>query len=645
MRVSVRPWWMVVAGVPALLLITAFRFDTLPFIPGAAFTDAATSHWPAALLLRESVLSGEFPVWRDTFMAGAPFAANPLNKTAYPLQWLAVLLPPTLHLNGMIILHLAIAGFGMYRWVRSFGCHEGAAAFAALCYGVSPRLISATGAGHLDVIYAMAWLPWVILTATGFAHGGTLRQGVIASLAVSMLILSDLRIALFGLVVAAGVVSGHWWRVRQRVRWQVSLLSMLLTALLTISVTVPLALWWPYLSRAGLNPAEAGIFSLEPVQFVGLIFPQTGGSHETIVFFGLGVLLLALVAVAAQPKRVAGWVFLLIVSGWWALGSNGAVWSMAAQVVPALSFFRVPARAWVIAALIVPMLAGLGLHWLITFAGEQNRAQRRVRLMAAAALLVCLICLAAALTGPAALRTAALPLAAAAILCILLLIRMGGRIAVNPLIALATILAAAELLTFARGWLEWRGEDRWLLPYQRLAELLLEDNTDRVYSPAYSLPQEAAAAFDINLFGGVDPFQLRGVSAAILRGGGITFEGYSIAMPPLVDVSADDLSAANREAVPDTRVLADWGVSHVAAPFPIAADSLILFSQVDGQFLYRNTDYQEATRTGRFPSGYADLPDEVTIEAFNRVTVAVALVSALALVCAGIWVTVARQRE
>lgn len=75
----------------ALRALTSFDPDGLPFQPGAHFSDAATSHWPAALHLRRSVLEdGAFPLWRPLLMGGQPFAANPLNKVGYPPQWLAL---------------------------------------------------------------------------------------------------------------------------------------------------------------------------------------------------------------------------------------------------------------------------------------------------------------------------------------------------------------------------------------------------------------------------------------------------------------------------------------------------------------------------------------------------------------------------
>lgn len=105
---------LVAAGI-LFLLLAGMRPDALPYPRyEARFSDAVTAHWPNALFLRESIQQGVFPVWRETTMAGQPFAANPLNKTAYPFQWLAVIFPPALHLNIMIIFHLMVAGAGMW---------------------------------------------------------------------------------------------------------------------------------------------------------------------------------------------------------------------------------------------------------------------------------------------------------------------------------------------------------------------------------------------------------------------------------------------------------------------------------------------------------------------------------------------------
>ncbi|MBK8028851.1 MAG: hypothetical protein IPK17_04925 [Chloroflexi bacterium] len=104
----------------AFLLLAGLKPRGFALYPRRAFLRCGDIALGAALFLQRSVLrDGEFPFWRETILGGQPFAANPLNKTAYPLQWLALLLPPALHINVLIVLHLLIAGAGMWLLARS----------------------------------------------------------------------------------------------------------------------------------------------------------------------------------------------------------------------------------------------------------------------------------------------------------------------------------------------------------------------------------------------------------------------------------------------------------------------------------------------------------------------------------------------
>src|SRR5439155_936612 len=135
--------------------------------PQSSFSDAVISHWPAALFLKRSVNAGFWPLWRALLMSGQPFAANPLNKVWYPPQWLVIILPMTLHLNIMIGGHLVLAGLGMHVLGRRLGLSLGAASVAGMAYALTPRLAGAVGAGHLDIVYAAAWFPWVLWAVHG----------------------------------------------------------------------------------------------------------------------------------------------------------------------------------------------------------------------------------------------------------------------------------------------------------------------------------------------------------------------------------------------------------------------------------------------------------------------------------------------
>ncbi len=134
----------------------------LPFPHNSAYSDAATSHWPDALFFQRTIRAGYVPLWRPLIMSGQPFATNPLNKVWYPPQWLVIFLPPTVALNLLLWFHLTLAGVGMRAFGRALGLNVPIAALMGIAYALTPRLIGAAGAGHLDVVDAVAWFPWVL---------------------------------------------------------------------------------------------------------------------------------------------------------------------------------------------------------------------------------------------------------------------------------------------------------------------------------------------------------------------------------------------------------------------------------------------------------------------------------------------------
>ncbi|MBL8165830.1 MAG: hypothetical protein JNJ61_27850 [Anaerolineae bacterium] len=691
---------LIVLGA-ALLLFSGLRPGALPYAQGETrYSDSVTAHWPNALFLRQSLLRGEFPLWRETTMAGQPFAANPLNKTAYPPQWLALLLPPALHLDVLIALHLLIAGAGMWRWLRALALRDEAAAFGALAYALAPRLLGHLAAGHLDVLYALAWWPWlmlgiVVLLRRAEFHPHTLfpqgeraskqdnghTQGIIFSLQFGMVAalcaLADVRVALFAFI-SAGVYAFYlmWTRRALLVSQQlenarrtrhcgvptgvhhispVGLFGLAralpVTMVLTIALFVPLVLWQPYLSRATLSAAEAGVFPLELTHFLGLILPAHRGGPETLTYLGLMTLTLAWVGLAALPRRQR--ILLaaaLLLAALYAMGANAFLWPALTQLVPGLLWFRVPSRAWLIVALLVPALAGYGVHVLLERiyrrdsqeSGGEDRSRSRLRLMVAAWMGL------TAVVGAFALLVLPLPdsIGASALVFGLavggaLLAIFSGRLRANAARLLLLGVLAADLGWTGINLLDWRGEDEWLNPHRPLAERLVELDADRVFSPTYSVEQQVAEAYGLRLFGGVDPFQLSGIVRAVEAGSGVVSAGYDPVLPSLTGISSEqEVERANRNARIDTAVLAQWLVSHVVAAYVIDHPRLELVDVVSGISIHRNLDYQPrdpAATLPDWPPDWPGLPDAAAVARLNQITSISYLVSGIGWVmCLGL---------
>ena len=225
--------------------------------------------------------------------------------------------------------------------------------------------ISATG--HLDTVYALAWWPWLMWSVQRSVkrqHLGTILE---VGLLSSLIFLADVRVSLFALLTA-GVyalfqlrLERHWKPIRGFV------FSGGMFLVLTASLIVPLVVWQPYLTRTSLSPADAGVLALQPIYLLGLILPAHRPSIETLTYFGLSTLALAGIALATLPRKYRyGLLAVTLLVALYAMGTNAFLWPLAVKLFPPLLWFRVPSRAWLILALLMPLLAGFGLQVMLS---------------------------------------------------------------------------------------------------------------------------------------------------------------------------------------------------------------------------------------------------------------------------------------
>ncbi|MFN8377349.1 MAG: hypothetical protein U0452_01655 [Anaerolineae bacterium] len=628
---SLNPRIALLAGAIALAVVlgvAGFRLDGLAWAPNAVYSDAATSHYPAALFLRESVIGhGEFPLWRNWFMAGAPFAANPLNKTAYPLQWAGLILEPLTLLNAMVVLHLALAGWGMWRWTRELGLGREGALVSSLAYMLAPRLMTGLGAGHLDLIYAAAWWPWLMTAAMRLGRRAAWPDAFWCALFAGMLILADIRLALYALPAAATAFGVTWWRAGTHGTALVQgAVSTALAFGLSLSVILPLIGWSPWMNRGVQTAADAVVYSLSPGNLLGMLFPLATSSTETLTYLGLTTLVLALVGARSLPG-IWCWALLIGFAGivLWGMGPNAPLWTLLSGQGGLLAWFRVPARIWYLVALVAAPLAGRGIEALMHVQPRPKEAPlgayRWFRLAAFGLLVASMLAGLSLLTIPAAAATGLQVLVTGLSAGVVLFLLLGGRLRGRTLYCAFVALLLVDAALGARAWIEWRPLGPWLAGFGALTSYLREDGAARVYSPDYSLPQEAASRAGIELFGGVDPFQIASVTDAIQEAGGISYDGYSVVMPPLV--GTEEAEGFNRDAVSDASLLAEWDVSHVIARHPIEAPGLELAEVVDGVYVYRNLELSTSSTSDivpHWPAKWPGLPDAETIARLNRMT-------------------------
>jgi hypothetical protein len=131
----------------------------------------------------------------------------------------------------------------------------------------------------------------------------------------------------------------------------------------------------------------------------------------------------------------------------------------------------------------------------------------------------------------------------------------------------------------------------------------------RVYSPSYSIPQQVAEKYALELVDGVDPLQLRVYAEYVTRAAGLKPGGYSVTLSPFPGEGDEHTALAG--VVPDAEMMGQLGVRYVAAAFPVvdrAWQPVGLFEEV---FIYENERARPLPETGG--AGSIALADGTTL--------------------------------
>jgi len=597
--------------VPLLLLLPALGAFPYPSAD-APYSDMTLAHYPNAVYLRQTLLTEQrIPLWSPLILSGSPFAANPLSGLWYPPGWLALLFSLPLGFNLLVLAHLLWGGLGMYLLLRSEGLGHPAALLGAAGFEALPKLFAHYGAGHLTLVYAVAWTPWLLWSnhrRTSREHGSSWSNLLSWEAPVLALIfLADVRWSAYAALLWWGFalfgnlqfrlthdLSGSGDSISTdpkslAVLWRriLPLLTQtVLAALLAASLALPLLEFTRLSTRSQMRPTDILTYSLPLPRLLGLIFPDFNGFHEYMLYAGQAALLLALLAVLWHLRKpvVRFWLVGFVLSLGFALGAN-LPFLQAMTSLPLFDLLRVPSRMLFISGISLLALAAMGAQAIID--GLTPVERRRAGLV---------------LTGYAGFQLA---------LCAGVW-ALGGRLPSNfawgagfALLAACWIgIYLAERVPtsvwlaglFAICLLDWGGMDRtlfWPRPAeQALAEgrplaqyLAAQEGDFRVYSPSYSLPQQTAATYDLQLADGVDPLQLRSYVSFMEQASGVPSTGYSVTLPPFASGEPATDNAAFR---PDPHKLGLLNVGYVAAEFDLQVMGLEQVQQFGSTRLYRN---------------------------------------------------------
>jgi hypothetical protein len=449
------------------------------------FSDSARQFYPMCHLLDQAIDSGRIPLWNRWIFCGTPFLANLQPGVFYPPNLLLAGsgLDVPRQLSTSLALHLFWGAAGTWLLLRRLGAGSPAALLGAVTFA---------GGGFWSaraptMVAGGAWLPWALLASRRWfaRRDGASFAGMALALGLSGL---AGHAQIFVFVAYAwglfGIVEGLARRPRTRGSTWAGWAGAGLLGLLLVSVQVVPAL---ELARRGTEPTSSAQTlasgTLHPWAVAKLVVPdllghprsgnhaewmlRTGNGHyaqtehSTAVYAGILPLLLASTMLLSPGDRRRETLFALLLVAFGTLLSLHTPLLAALTRLPAHNFSR-PDRAVFLAGFGVALLAGLAADRL---AGREGPGLRRPANALALALAAAALALALAGVGAGAemlpeevgralgdawvRRVAATAAGVVAVSAGLFGLRALGRIAGRTFLALAVVVVAADVGTYA----------------------------------------------------------------------------------------------------------------------------------------------------------------------------------------------------
>jgi hypothetical protein len=576
------------------LIVLAPFMSKFFYVKDSNFSDLSITFYPNALYVHQSVFQYHtFPLWTDAILSGYPFSADSQAGLWYLPMWLVNLLPSPHTFNLLIIFHFILAGVGVYLFLRREGLHELPALAGGLLFELMPKLWAHYGAGHISLVMAVCWTPWLLLAETEFIRSHlSLQRMVYPGVVLGLIILTNVTWAPFAFLIWVTFATAKQIKfldcettkrkiiyVAKRFGWGVvqGLLAMLISAPLWL----PLLTFTQLSSRALMTTADNMTYSLPLLNIINLFIPNFSAMHEMVLYPGIITLFFVIVLLFSRNKPALTW-FWIVVGGVCLIFSFGDNLPLIPFLyrLPFLNLLRVPTRFYFISCLSASLLAAMGIEQFL-FAAEKVSKGMRL-LWIGFSFLISLLSLG---TGGLKLMFIWVPLMVVVNLGVLFTM---GKLSRLPRVQTALLVALMLVDVF--------GVDLLSLKFHNPGEVLAEGaevvdyvasqpGKFRTYSPSYSLPQQTAMGAGIQLADGVNPLQLMDYVNFMEKATGIPIHHYTVTMP---DFPNSKPATDNAQYQPDPHLLGLLNVRFVLSAYDLQNTDMTLVRTIHGTRVYEN---------------------------------------------------------
>jgi hypothetical protein len=399
-----RVLWPGLAAIIALVPVAgAFSTTSIFFV-----RDLGVYFWPRHLWLRQSVGSGDWPLWDPYAGGGQSAVADALNQFfLLPITIVRLLLPDIVGFNLWIALPFPLMALGAWFWLRRAFSPTAACVGASLCVVTGP--VVSTG-NFPNLSWAVACIPWALWAADRVLDRSGGRPLAILSLVFALQALAGEPVTLaatVALVIAyaatgslVGLAPAHIGQPGASFLARSKPLVRIAAALV-IGASLSAVQTFPLLSAASRSPRNTGVdtgfWSLHPVAAAETVLAHPFGhpydaaldnlpwiaginGREPLFFslyIGLGAIALALAgSFDSRTRRYRLFWWLVAAIGFvFALGEHTPVYRSIQSIVPGLQSLRFPVKYLVFSAFALAALAAAGVEalWMQLDARSRRR--------------------------------------------------------------------------------------------------------------------------------------------------------------------------------------------------------------------------------------------------------------------------------
>ena len=153
-------------------------FTSRPVVLSDSGGDLASQFIYWRVFTAEQLRQGHLPLWNPYVFCGMPYLGWAQTAVLYPTNWLDLLLPLPRSINLGIALHVFLAGLFTYLWGLRRGLHPIAAVVAGALFMFSGSYFLHVYAGHLSLLYAIAWTPLVFASVDEWTRTRNVALGL-----------------------------------------------------------------------------------------------------------------------------------------------------------------------------------------------------------------------------------------------------------------------------------------------------------------------------------------------------------------------------------------------------------------------------------------------------------------------------------